>query len=55
MMMCEVNWIAKMPSHLRYNGLDKPIYSGNVCVMILACGMRDAVEKYSQEIYDFLK
>lgn len=55
MMMCEVNWIAKMPSHLRYNGLDKPIYSDNGCVMILACGMRDAVENYSQEIYDFLK
>ena len=36
MMMCEVDWMAKMPSHLKYNGLDKPIYSDNGCVIVLA-------------------
>lgn len=55
MMMCEVDWMGKMAKHLNFKGVDQPIYSDNGCVMILACGMRDAVENYSQEIYDFLK
>lgn len=54
MMMCEESWAANLPKRLSYKSVDEPMYSDNGCVMVLACGLHDAVTKYSNDIYTFL-
>lgn len=54
MMVCEESWVANLPKRLSYKSVDKPMYSDNGCVMVLACGLRDAVVKYGNDIYSFL-
>ena len=54
MMMCEESWAANLPKRLSYKSVGEPMYSDNGCVMVLACGLHDAVTKYSNDIYTFL-
>lgn len=53
-MVCEESWAANLPKRLSYKSVDKPMYSDNGCVMVLACGLRNAVVKYGDDIYSFL-
>ena len=55
MMMCEVAYAEELPKALAYNNPQKPMYSINGCLMLLACGMRDAVVNYYSDIIKFLK
>lgn len=55
MMMCEVSHAAGLPEALGYNYPQTPMFSSNGCLMLLACGMRDAVINYYGEIINFLK
>mgnify|MGYP002574897953 CR=1 FL=1 len=55
MMMCEEDYAANLPKRLSYKDVCEPMFSDNGRVMVLACGLREAVTKYSSEIHDFLK
>ena len=55
MMMCEVPYAEELPKALGYNNPQNPMYSTNGCIMLLACGMRDAVVNYHSDIIRFLK
>lgn len=55
MMMCEVSHANDLPDALGYNNTQTPMYSSNGCLMLLACGMRDAAIKYYGDIINFLK
>lgn len=55
MMMCEVSHVGDLPKALGYNDPQTPMFSSNGCLMLLACGMRDAVLIYYGDIINFLK
>ena len=55
MMMCEVSYAANLPKVLGYKNTQTPMISSNGCLMLLVCGMRDAVTNYYGDIISFLK
>ena len=55
MMMCEVPYAEELPKALAYNNAQNPMYSTNGCLMLLVCGMRNAVVNYHSDIIRFLK
>ena len=46
MMLCEESWATNLPKRLSYKSVGEPMFSDNGCVMVLACGLHDAVTKY---------
>ena len=55
MMMCEEFYAKNLPKVLNYKNTQTPMVSSNGCLMLLACGMRDAVTNYYDHIINFLK
>lgn len=55
MMMCEVSYAGELAKALGYNNPQVPMYSSNGCLMLIACGMRDAAINYNGDIINFLK
>lgn len=55
MMMCEESYATNLPKVLNYKNTQTPMISSNGCLMLLTCGMRDAVTNYSGDIINFLK